>query len=936
MSEDGALEELLSEWDRGRAEGRLVTAQELCASHPELLVPLQRRIEEVQRLEQLEQEVQHAVSDSTVITKAAPSAIPVAAIPTLPSVGEMNAPSALATELDLRGYELLETLGQGGMGEVHRSCDPSLGRDLAIKVIKADYRNHPSVEQRFLREARITGSLQHPNIVPVYNLGRLADGRLHYTMRLVRGRTLAQILKEEAGKPERLPALLGIFEKICQAAAYAHSKRVLHRDLKPGNVMIGRFGEVQVMDWGLAKLLSGDDGTAAEGAPKDGGTMIRVESVNTPPEATRLGSALGTPAYMAPEQATGDWEMVDERADVFALGAILCEILTGAPPYRREEGGDLLRRARRGDLAEALARLEQCGADAALTALCRECLNPDRDARPRDAAAVALLVSQYQAEVQERLRRAELERVAAEARAREEQARAAAERRARQRTLALAGALLVLLVGGILGIVAINREQHLTATALEAEKRRRVQAREALDAMSSEVIDDLLAKQNQLTQEQKKYLEKALASYEEFAQDTGQDEETRRGLAGAYLRMATIRHRLGRMAGAEEAYRRSQEQFARLVAEFPDRSEYREGLGMSHSGLGRLLQRTLRRQKEAEAAHRDAIAVHKQAAAYFPTSPKFRDSLSGDQMHLANLLHFNRRYKEAEAEFRAALAIMKQLVAESPDNAEFANSLATIQYNLSHFLMRDRQWTEMETAIRAGLAVREPLVARFPTRADFRRSLAMDYSTLGTALRNLNRLNEARDACRKALPLLKQLANDFPSRPDYQNDVATALIELAQASAATEPEQARRLLEEALPYSQVALQADPGNIDYLAMLYMNYQTQANVFVKLRDHAAAAAVAEATEPILHTANDLYEHVCGYCDCVKLAAEDAKLSEAKRKELCKSYGDRAMNALRRAVEFGYKDVANVKKDKSLDPLRERDDFQKLLAELEKPAR
>jgi serine/threonine protein kinase len=797
MSEEGMLEELLSHWHRGRAEGRAVTAHELCADHPELLVALQHRIEEVQRLEQLERGVQRTGPPPNINANAAPDQIPDEGIATISLAGETSPSVPPVTELDSRGYELIETLGKGGMGEVYRSGDPALGRDLAIKVIKADCRNHSAVERRFLREARITGSLQHPGIVAVHNLGRLPDGRLHYTMRLVRGQTFAEILKFAAGLPERLPALLGIFEKICQAVAYAHSKRVIHRDLKPSNVMIGRFGEVQVMDWGLAKLLSGDD-AAAEGPPWDGGTVIRTESPDTPPDATQLGSALGTPAYMSPEQAAGDWEVVDERADVFALGAILCEILTGSPPYWGQKGIELLRRARRGDLADALERLEQGGVDAALKALCRECLAADRESRPRHAGVVAARVADYLAEVQERLRQAELERVAAEARAREEQARAlveqertqealaraAAERRARQRTLALTGALLVLLAAGVLGIVAINREQQRTATerdekqqaldalgmeqdktlaALAAEKRQRVQARAALDAMSSEVIDDWLAKQPQLTDAQKQYLEKALASYEEFAQETGEDEESRQGLAWAYLRIANIRRMLGRLVEAEQAYRRSQEQFARLVTEFPGRSEYREGLGRSYRFLGVLLMRFRRRLTETEGAYRNALAVFKQGADDFPASHRFRYNLGTIHMDLANMLKLDSRWKEAEAEYRDALALIKQLVAEFPGNAEFSDALATIQFNGATLYSHNRQWSEAETAIRAALAVREPLVARFPTRADFRHQLGRNYSRLGYMLYYSGRLSEAEDACRKALPLLKQLANDFPS-----------------------------------------------------------------------------------------------------------------------------------------------------------------------------
>jgi serine/threonine protein kinase len=332
-----------------------------------------------------------------------------------PFVAPATPPISAPTSLDPRKYELMDVLGQGGMGEVYRCCDPALGRDLAIKVIKADYRGYPQVERRFLREARITGSLQHPGIVAVHNLGRLADGRLHYTMRLVRGQTFDEILKNEVAKPERLPYLLSIFEKICQAVAFAHSKRVIHRDLKPANVMVGRFGEVQVMDWGLAKVLpTEDEPNTADGADDREDARIHTEVGFTPLERTRMGGVMGTIEHMSPEQALGEWDTVDERADVFALGSMLCVMLTGQPAYRGTDREEVYRRAKRGDVAETLARLQQCGADAALTALCRGCLSPNRNDRPHDADAVAKRVAQYQDDVQARLRQAEVERAQTE------------------------------------------------------------------------------------------------------------------------------------------------------------------------------------------------------------------------------------------------------------------------------------------------------------------------------------------------------------------------------------------------------------------------------------------------------------------------------------------------------------------------------------------
>ncbi|MHB1421816.1 MAG: tetratricopeptide repeat protein [Gemmataceae bacterium] len=370
------------------------------------------------------------------------------------------------TGLDLRGYELLDRLGGGGMGDVYRALDPALGRDLAVKVMKAEIQGYAAAENRFLREARITGSLQHPGIVPIHNLGQLADGRLHYTMRLVRGRTLSEIFREEAGKPERLPPLLSIFEKICQAMAYAHSKQVIHRDLKPANVMVGRFGEVQVMDWGLAKVLTveEDEPTALDGAVEQECTRMPAEPTQTAEDQTRMGREMGTPAYMPPEQAMGEWGTVDERADVFALGAILCETLTGQPPYgSRESILVALRKAKKGELTEAFARLEGCGAETALVELCRQCLAPVREGRPRNADQVAQRIAAYQAEVQERLRRAELERATAVV-------KAAGERKKRRWMLT---AVLVLLAGaGVSSWLAVRatKAEGEAKTAAEAER----------------------------------------------------------------------------------------------------------------------------------------------------------------------------------------------------------------------------------------------------------------------------------------------------------------------------------------------------------------------------------------------------------------------------------------------------------------------------------
>src|SRR5262245_58935873 len=273
------------------------------------------------------------------------------------SGAEPAAEAEFAPSVERAGrYVLLEEVGRGGMGCVRRARDPELGRDLAVKLLLKDTPEHRA---RFLAEARTTGRLQHPGVAPVLDAGRLPDGRPYFAMKLVQGRTLADLLKERPAPAHDLMRFLAVFEQVCQTLAYAHSRRVLHRDLKPGNVMVGVFGEVQVMDWGLAKVLSREgprDGTAAEGGPKPlPETVTEVEDWDAggPGLATRGG--WGTPAYMAPEQARGKWERLDQRADVFGLGAVLCDILTGRPPFAAETAERSRWKAMCGDLADAFA-----------------------------------------------------------------------------------------------------------------------------------------------------------------------------------------------------------------------------------------------------------------------------------------------------------------------------------------------------------------------------------------------------------------------------------------------------------------------------------------------------------------------------------------------------------------------------------------------------
>ena len=255
-----------------------------------------------------------------------PTELPGTELPGTLPLPDARSPRAPAPDA-LGRHAITETLGAGGMGVVLGVHDPDLDRDVAAKMLREPA--SPTQVAKFVREARITGGLDHPGVVPVHELGRTADGRLYFTMKRIGGVTLADLLEARPRRP--LAELLAVFVKICEAIAFAHARRVIHRDLKPANVMTGEYGEVYVCDWGLAKRLDepteirdgdGPDTLRAVAAPAAGSVPV-----------TQDGSIVGTPAYMAPEQADGRIRALDERTDVYALGAILHHVLTGLPPF---------------------------------------------------------------------------------------------------------------------------------------------------------------------------------------------------------------------------------------------------------------------------------------------------------------------------------------------------------------------------------------------------------------------------------------------------------------------------------------------------------------------------------------------------------------------------------------------------------------------------
>jgi eukaryotic-like serine/threonine-protein kinase len=359
-------------------------------------------------------------------------------------------------------YNFGEEIARGGRGVICRATDSVLGREVAVKVLHEKFGPSSGAARRFHDEARIAAQLQHPAIPPVHDMGALADGRPFLAMKLIEGDALDHLLKELPDPAHNRGRFIAVFEQICQAVGFAHSRGIIHRDLKPRNVMVGAFGEVQAMDWGIAKDWTNrpherasrpfEEAERTEIDPEE--TTDHRPTDESTDDRTRHGQAIGTPSYMPLEQARGDLERIDRRSDVFALGGILCVILTGKPPYTGGGVAIVIRNAAEGNLADAWSRLDATGADAELVALCKRCLSVEPANRPVDGGTVAMLVAEYRSRVEERLRTAERERAAAEAKARE-------QRKKRRVQLALAFAIVVLLGGG--GVFAWYSDRQATA-----------------------------------------------------------------------------------------------------------------------------------------------------------------------------------------------------------------------------------------------------------------------------------------------------------------------------------------------------------------------------------------------------------------------------------------------------------------------------------------
>jgi tetratricopeptide (TPR) repeat protein len=746
------------------------------------------------------------------------------------------------------GYELLDVIGRGGMGIVYRAVNLRLNREVAVKLLGDRYAWDDSAAERFTAEAQITGQLQHPGIPALHELGTLADGRPFLAMKLVKGRTLQQLVEEtgKASEEETWGRHLAIFEHICHAVGYAHAQKIIHRDLKPANVMVGAFGEVQVMDWGLAKVLSAPqpepERVSDATLPLDpNATMPELDPPLIKPNATRTGTVLGTPAFMPPEQAAGAVELLDQRSDVFSLGAILCVLLTGRPPYAGASAVEVVHRAARGELADALARLDASGAEPAVIALAKACLATQQAERPKDGQAVAEEIARIRFQAEARARQAEQERAAAVVRE--------AEQRKRRRVWAgLAATLLLGLVGLIAGVILLfGLNQQLEAAnanlagALSKEQLARTRAdanfKHALDTVKAQVFDitnelrhragtrDLCAKMQNTAVARLKSLvdlaappdasgaertafwahvnrgdvykdvdlkpslarveyEKAHAIAEQLAAAKPDDLQAQRDLALSHSNLGEVSRQTGDTAAALRHYADSLEILRRLAADEPTDPETQRQLTISLNHLGDV-RLQLGDVAAAKTHYIESLNIRTKLASAEPANQLAQRSRSISLIKLGDLSRQLGESAAARDYFNQHHALCQQLVTADPNDAQAQRDLSIACDRLGDLSRQDGDTTMAAKHYANALTIREQLAEPDPRDAQAQRGLAVSQLKLGDLRRQLGDAAGALAHYTQHHAISKQLADADPQDAQSQHDLFAAADRLGSLSLQT-------------------------------------------------------------------------------------------------------------------------------------------------------
>lgn len=710
-------------------------------------------------------------------------------------------------------YEIAAEHARGGMGRVCVAIDTELNRRVAFKDIQERFADDAATRHRFTREALITGQLEHPGVIPVYGLGADAHGRPYYAMRFVEGDSLKDAVKEFHRDPPKCDsvgakavafrALLKRFADVCNAVAFAHSKRIVHRDLKPANVMLGQFGETLVVDWGLARSFA-DKTPELTASPREAGAgeqdtadMASTAVSGGDSAGTRTGQVMGSPAYMSPEQATGDLRSLGPAWDIYSLGATLYELLTGRPPFIGQPVPQLLKAIQAGELVPP--REVAPWVPKPLDAIARKAMSRDPKDRYPTALELAAEVDRYLADEPVQAHRDTLgERV----------------RRWRKRhpVLVRTAVMLFLIVTPLLAVWlvialeinrlrlgALKREEKAhdqTRGALEAEKKALAaeqaalkQVRATLDLTTDAVVGKILAKQSRLGPDEREFLEGLVASYAKFAEASGDSPEAQLLAARARLRVALIRERLGDSVGAAREYKAAVDVLRALKPpDATDAASVRD-LGAALLGYATAVRDTDTRA--AIAAVQEAIRVHETSVKSEPqnlANPQNRErwkNFGHALTQAADLLLYGNQRAQAEQLYRKYITEYQPVVLTGLFGADGFETLAKTYDHLARLEGLKKQYKESEKTLNDAITLFAALEKRFPDEPRYRHQRAYAQTTRAQLLLRAGKSAEARQVVAPLVEAYRDLAHQFPGVREFRHGLATALDAQVGVSEAT-------------------------------------------------------------------------------------------------------------------------------------------------------
>ena len=706
-------------------------------------------------------------------------------------------------------------IGRGGIGRVLIAFDNHLGRDVAVKELLDVHDSDGSSMQavntiRFLREARVTGQLTHPNIVPVYEVGKRDDGSLYYTMKLVRGQTLTEALIECRSLKDRLK-LLNHFVDLCQAIAYAHSRGVVHRDIKPQNVMVGQFGETVVLDWGIAKIQGKDDVT---GEKLEEEIQLFQEDFSA---KTLDGAILGTPTYMSPEQAAGKIDLIDERSDVWSLGTVLYEILTGQAPFYGKQHHQILNKV----IESKLQPVRELCSDAPveLSAIAEKALQKERKLRYQTAKELADEVVSFQSGQKVQAYEYSLWELLG---------RFASKHKAPVMVALVALALLIATGLGAYSKVVKERDEA------------RIQ-RDAAKKFANLLIYDLGKEMAPLpgwTPLREKLVESALEYYKANVDAERGSEADRLELAGAYLKLADVAVSLGRAAQAKESLALAMNIYTDLLSANPVNNNALRALCSVHNKMGNLA-KSQGDSKTAKEHFNSSLKIASGLTSGPAPNRSARIMTLKNNLDLGDLAFSEGKGAVAGEHFLKVVETGNEMTATDSEDIEIQRSLSEGYLKLGDLAKIEGRSRQASENLERALFIRERIAKSHPEIVDHQRDLVEGYIKSGDLAHVEGRPDKTWEYFNKALSISRNLAELDPDNSDKQQELVACYYKIGKiAQTEGKMDQAHGYFTKAIQISNKLSAKDPDNIQISLELADGHSKVGDFFEKIGRHEKA--------------------------------------------------------------------------------------------------